>query len=70
MEREIIAGAVTAAYLIGFFVVFLFSTRNGDEFGEVMLYSIMWPIMAALLPVAAVGYGLLWLYEKIKGGIA
>lgn len=67
MEREIIVGAVTAIYLIGFFVVFFFSTKSGDEFGEVMLYSIIWPIMAALLPVVAVGYGLLWLYDKIKG---
>ncbi|WP_261149582.1 hypothetical protein [Serratia plymuthica] len=67
MEREIIVGIVTAVYLIGFFVVFFFSTRSGDEFGEVMLFSIIWPIMAALLPFFAMGLGLLWLHERIKG---
>lgn len=67
MEREIIVGAVTAIYLIGFFVVFFMSTRSGDELGEVMLFSIIWPIIAALLPVVAVCYGILCIYEKIKG---
>lgn len=69
MEQEIIAGTVTAIYLIGFFVVFFFSARNGDEFGEAMLLSIIWPITVALLPFFAVVLGLLWLHEKIKGDI-
>ena len=67
MEREIIAGAVTAIYLIGFFAMFFMSTRNGDEFVEVILFSIMWPVLVASIPVIAVGLGLSWLYEKIKG---
>ncbi|MBL3522812.1 hypothetical protein IM876_09065 [Serratia plymuthica] len=67
MEREIIVGAVTAIYLIGFFVVFFTSTRNGDEFVEVMLFSIMWPFLVASIPVIAVGLGLSWLHERIKG---
>lgn len=70
MEREIIVGVVTAIYLIGFFVIFFFSTRNGDDFVEVVLFSIMWPFIAASIPVIAVGLGLSWLYDKIKGGIA
>ncbi|ENG6107635.1 hypothetical protein ACAY19_002306 [Serratia liquefaciens] len=67
MEREIIVAAVMAIYLIGFFAMFFISTRNGDEFVEVILFSIMWPFIVASIPVIAVGLGLSWLYVKIKG---
>ncbi|HIF6594387.1 hypothetical protein D3I93_02230 [Serratia marcescens] len=58
---------IATVYLVGFFITFYITTRQGDEFGEVVFFSITWPILFSLLPVVALFEGFHKLYEKIKG---
>lgn len=58
---------VATVYLVGFFITFYITTRQGDEFGEVVFFSIIWPVLVSLFPVVALFEGFHKLYEKIKG---
>lgn len=58
---------VATVYLVGFFITFYITTRQGDEFGEVVFFSIIWPVLVSLFPIMVLFEGFHKLYEKIKG---